>query len=185
MIDSLIRVLESFRSSLPKVEEAGKSLADCLRNGGSLLGCGNGGSASDAMHFCEELTGRFRENRPPLSALCLNSDGTALTCIANDFGFEEVFARQTHALGREGDALIGFSTSGNSENVVRAFRAAREKKMTTVLLGGADGGEAAADADHTVLVPARSSARIQEVHTWVLHRWVEIIEFELFGIERG
>jgi len=185
VVDSLISALEEFRSRLPEVETVGKRLAHCLREGRSLLACGNGGSASDAMHFCEELTGRYRESRPPLPAICLNADGTALTCIANDFGFEEVFARQTHALGRERDALIGFSTSGNSENLLRGFRAAREKKMTTILLGGGNGGRAAAEVDLSVLVPSSSSARIQEIHTWVLHRWVEIIESELFGIERG
>lgn len=183
MIDSLIRLLEDFRPSLARVEEIGICLAACLRDGGSLLACGNGGSASDAMHLCEELTGRYRETRPALPAVCLNADGTALTCIANDFGFAEVFARQVQALGREGDVLIGFSTSGNSANVVCALEAAKEKNMTTVLVGGNDGGVAAGLADWSVIVPSSSSARIQEVHTWILHRWIEIMEKELFGIE--
>jgi len=185
VIDSLISVLEEFRTAVPKVGKAGIAMAECLRNGGTLLACGNGGSASDAMHFCEELTGRYRDDRPPLSALCLNADGTALTCIANDFGYEKVFSRQVHALGREGDLLVAFSTSGNSGNVLRAMEMAREKKMTTVLAGGGSGGKANELADFSVLVPSSSSARIQEVHTWILHRWVEVIEKELCGIDHG
>lgn len=185
MIDSLIAVLEEFRPSLPAVEAAGDRIAGRLAAGSAVYACGNGGSACDALHFCEELTGRYLENRAPLPAYCLNADGAALTCIANDFGFEEVFARQIAAFGREGDVLVAFSTSGNSVNIVRALETAKDRGLETILVGGGDGGRAAGLAGTRVLVPSRSGARIQEVHTWILHAWVERIEDRLFGSGHG
>lgn len=181
MVDSLVAVLEEFRGAAPEVEAAGERLAACLRGGGKILACGNGGSAADALHFCEELTGRYRESRPALPALCLNADGTALTCIANDFGFAEVFARQVAAFGRPGDVLVAFSTSGNSPNILRALEEAAGRGIDRILLSGRTGGRAAGLAAVTVPVPSGESARIQEVHSFVLHSWVERIEAELFG----
>ena len=182
MVDSLIKVLEAFRPQVPGVDRAGKELARCLMNGGKILACGNGGSASDSMHLCEELTGRYRETRPPLPAVSLNADGTALTCIANDFGFEEVFARQVQALGSDKDALVVFSTSGCSANVIRALEAAKEKHLLRIVLSGKGGGPATELADEAIVVPSTDSGRIQEVHTLILHSWLEIIEREIFGI---
>ncbi|MED5508286.1 MAG: SIS domain-containing protein, partial [Planctomycetota bacterium] len=134
--------LESLRSQAGVVTEIAALVADALHGGGQLLTCGNGGSAAEALHLAEELTGRFEAERPPLRAICLNADPTALTCIANDFGYEEVFARQCRALGGHGDVLLVLSNSGGSPNVVRALEAARELGMRTIGLLGGDGGPA-------------------------------------------
>jgi len=147
-----------------------------LSRGGRLYVCGNGGSMSDAMHFAEELVGRFRETRSPLPALAF-SDPATLTCIANDFGFEEVFARQVEAHGQPGDLLLCLSTSGESANVVRAARAAREREIATVALLGRDGGKLAARVDLALVVPhAVTPDRIQEIHLLLLHAAIEGIE---------
>lgn len=182
MVDALIAVLEKFRNSQPIVEQTGKVLAECLKAGGKVLACGNGGSASDSMHLCEELTGRYRETRDPLPAISLNADGTAITCIANDFGFEEIFARQVRAFGKPEDVLVVFTTSGNSPNIVRAVKAAKERGLVVIALSGKSGGEAAQLADHSIVVPASASERIQEVHTLVLHTWLDIVEADLFDL---
>jgi D-sedoheptulose 7-phosphate isomerase len=134
-----------------------------------LLTCGNGGSATDAAHLAEELVGRYKCTRRPLAAVCLSSDGPALTCIANDFGFENVFSRQVEALGREGDVLVVFTTSGKSENVNRALEAAKQVGVTTVALTGETGGRSEELADFVVAVPSTNGARVQEMHTLVLH----------------
>jgi len=185
MVGGLIAVLEAFRSSVPVAEAAGARIASCLADGGRVLACGNGGSAADAMHFCEELTGRYERPRRALPALCLNADGTALTCIGNDFGFGEVFARQIEAFGAKGDVLVAFSTGGRSPNILRALEAAGGLGMERILLSGKGGGPAAEIAETAVIVPSESGARIQEVHALVLHTWIEIIEESLFGLPRG
>tara|TARA_R100000027_G_scaffold67699_1_gene67920 strand:+ start:2206 stop:2721 length:516 start_codon:yes stop_codon:yes gene_type:complete len=170
---------------MDQIESTGLILAERLQAGGKILACGNGGSASDSMHLCEELTGRYRETRRALPAISLNADGTALTCIANDFGFEEIFSRQVEALGVAGDVLIVFSTSGSSANILRALEAARERGMYSIALLGKSGGSALNQADSSIVVPSQESARIQEVHTFVLHRWLDVIEEILFGTERS
>ena len=158
------------------VSLAGSAIISCLRNGNKLLSCGNGGSAADALHLSEELVGRYLVDRPPLPAICLNSDVTALTCIANDYGYDEIFARQVRALGKPGDILVGFSTSGNSPNVLAAFQQAKELGIETILLTGKDGGKAKKTCDHEIIVPSQTTARIQEVHTIILHQWLEGID---------
>jgi D-sedoheptulose 7-phosphate isomerase len=151
-----------------------------LDAGRTLLACGNGGSMSQAMHFAEEWTGRFRNTRRALPALAF-SDPTQLTCIANDFGFEEVFARQVEAQGRPGDLLLLLSTSGNSENILRAARVARERDILCVALLGNGGGKLAAEVDVPIVVPlATTSDRIQEIHLHVLHGVIEAVERDLF-----
>jgi D-sedoheptulose 7-phosphate isomerase len=151
-----------------------------LEAGGTLLACGNGGSMSQAMHFAEEWTGRFRNTRRALPALAF-SDPTQLTCIANDFGFEEVFARQLEAQGRPDDLLLLLSTSGNSENVLRAARVAREREIRTVALLGHGGGKLGAEVDVPIVVPdATTSDRIQEIHLLILHSVIEAVEREWF-----
>ncbi len=151
-----------------------------LERGGKLLACGNGGSMCDAMHFAEEWTGRFRSDREPLPALAF-SDPSQLTCIANDFGFEEIFARSVAAYGRAGDLLVVLSTSGSSPNVLRAVAAARERGITSVGLLGRGGGAARELVDVPIVVPrATSSDRIQEVHIKVLHIVIEAVERRLF-----
>ena len=154
--------------------------AAALRGGKKLMACGNGGSMCDAMHFAEEWTGRFRRDRAALPALAF-SDPSQLTCIANDFGFEEVFARSVEAYGREGDVLVALSTSGNSPNVRKAVEAAKRKGVTSVGLLGKGGGELRALVDVAIVVPrAQTSDRIQEVHIKVLHIAIEAVERELF-----
>ncbi|NJL18781.1 MAG: SIS domain-containing protein [Bdellovibrionaceae bacterium] len=138
-----------------------------------------GGSAADALHLCEELVGRYRKDRKALPALCLNADVTALTCIANDWNFDHVFRRQLEAFGREGDLLVAFSTSGNSANILEALRGAKERGVGTLLLTGKDGGRAREWADHSIVVPSQNTARIQEMHTWILHVILERVEQEL------
>lgn len=177
-------VLETSRQLLPELERSGLSIADSLKTGGKLLTCGNGGSATDAMHLAEELVGRYKEDRSALAAVCLNADPSTLTCIGNDYGYDAVFARQVQALARQGDVLVGFTTSGNSPNVLRAFECAKDLKITTVLVSGKDGGLAKGITDFELIVPSQSTARIQEVHTFILHQWLEIIEAELFGMNR-
>ena len=164
---------------LEAMERTVDLVTDTLDRGGRILVCGNGGSMSDAMHFAEELSGRFRERRRALPALAL-SDPAVLTCIANDFGFEEVFARQVEAHGRAGDLLLVLSTSGDSKNVLRAVQVARERGLKTVGMTGRDGGALSGQADVTVLVPrAKQSDRIQEVHLVLLHGLIESIEARL------
>jgi len=154
--------------------------ATALRGGKKLLACGNGGSMCDAMHFAEEWTGRFRRDRAPLPAIAF-SDPSQLTCIANDFGYEQVFARSLEAYGQEGDVLVALSTSGNSPNVLRAVEVARTKRITSVGLLGKGGGELAGKVDVAIVVPrAETSDRIQEIHIKVLHIAIEAVERELY-----
>lgn len=151
-----------------------------LESGHTLLACGNGGSMSQAMHFAEEWTGRFRKARRALPALAF-SDPTELTCIANDFGFEQVFARQVEAQGRPGDLLLLLSTSGNSENVLRAARVARDRDICCVALLGNGGGKLGTEVDIPIVVPvAKTSDRIQEIHLHILHSVIEAVERQLF-----
>lgn len=156
------------------------ALTETFTAGGKVLACGNGGSACDAMHFCEELTGRFRADRPPLAAVACIDPGH-ITCVANDYGFEEVFGRWVRALGRPGDCLILLSTSGNSENVVRAAAAGREGGLRTIALLGKDGGRLAGQCDIEWVVggAAATADRIQEIHMLILHTLIEGVEARL------
>lgn len=166
-------------ANLAAVERFAALAEDTLRSGGKLLACGNGGSMSDAMHFVEEWTGRFRSDRSALPAIAF-SDPTQLTCIANDFGYDAVFARQVEAVGREGDLLVALSTSGNSPNVLRAVEAAKSRGITTVGLLGKGGGRLAPLVDLPIVVPlATTSDRIQEVHIQILHITIEAVERRL------
>ncbi|MAE28317.1 MAG: SIS domain-containing protein [Planctomycetota bacterium] len=166
--------------ALAAVDDFVSAACRTLRAGGRLLTCGNGGSMCDAMHFAEEWTGRFRADRPALAALCF-SDPSHLTCIANDFGFEEVFARQVQAQGRAGDLLVAISTSGNSENILRACAAARALDITVVGLLGNGGGKQSDVVDIPIVVPGQlSSDRVQEIHIKILHTVIEAAERELF-----
>ena len=150
-----------------------------FKNGGKAFSCGNGGSHCDAMHFAEEFTGRYRKDRKPLGALALG-DSSHVTCVSNDYGFNEIFARQLIGLARRGDLLLGLSTSGNSENVIRAFMAAKEIGVTTVALLGRNGGKLKDLADHAIVVPGETSDRIQELHIKLIHTVIETVERELF-----
>lgn len=160
-------------------EKVGIIIAECFRKGNKLLIFGNGGSSTDAMHFAEELTGKFRKDRKPLPAISL-TDPSHITCVANDYGFEEVFARGVEAFGKTGDIAIGISTSGNSENVIHALHKAKKLGMVTVALIGLDGGKIKGICDHEIIVPGETTDRIQELHITVLHVIIETIERILF-----
>jgi D-sedoheptulose 7-phosphate isomerase len=175
-LDELSAVLTASACLSDTVSETGAAILASLLRGGQLLTCGNGGSAADALHLAEELVGRYRRERRALPAICLAADPTALTCIGNDYGFDRVFSRGVEALGRPGDILVAFSTSGNSPNVLAALQAARARGVISILLSGKDGGQARSLADHSIVVPSANTARIQEVHTLVLHQWLETID---------
>ena len=180
--DDASGILRSFAESaqsLKRVQEFADAACRTLEQGGLLMACGNGGSMCDAMHFAEEFTGRFRRNRAALPAIAF-SDPSQITCIANDFGYDEVFARQIAAHGKAGDLLVAISTSGNSPNILRAIEVAKEKQVTTVGLTG-PGGKMKDEVDIPIIVPqALTSDRIQEIHMLVLHVTIEMVERELF-----
>lgn len=161
---------------LPRADAVARAIVDAYRDDHRVLTFGNGGSAADSLHFAEELVARFERERRPLAAQSLAADPTALTCIANDYEFDEVFARQVRAFARTGDVAVGFTTSGRSANVVRALEAAREQGAVTVLFAGGDGQPAASHADHALVVPSRSTARVQEMHVLMLHMVLEQVD---------
>lgn len=165
--------------NLKKCEEFSNILIQSFKAGGNLFTCGNGGSHCDAMHFAEEFTGRYRKDRKPLGALALG-DASHTTCVSNDYGFEYVFSRQVQGLGRKGDVLVGLSTSGNSKNVILAVQEAKKLGIKTVALLGKDGGELKGLADLSIVIPAQTSDRIQEMHIKLIHTVIETVERELF-----
>ena len=154
---------------LPAAAAVVEALKRTFSSGGVLYSLGNGGSAADAQHFTGELIGHYKRKRRPLPAVTLSTDPTTMTCIGNDFGFAEIFARQVQALVRPGDVVAAFTTTGRSANVVAGLRAAQDKGATTVLFGGADGGPSLVHADHALLAPSEVTARVQETHTLLLH----------------
>lgn len=175
-LEELRTTLDRTRELLPVIATAGEEIRSALLAGHKLLTAGNGGSAADALHLAEELVGRFDKERPSLPAISLCGDPTLLTCIANDYGYERLFSRQIEGLGRSGDVLVVFSTSGNSPNLVAALHAAKARGLRTIALLGKTGGAAKGLADHELIVPSPVSARIQEVHTFILHCWLSLIE---------
>ena len=159
-----------------KILEAAELLAHSFQNGGKVLSCGNGGSHCDAMHFAEELTGRFRDDRKSLPAICI-SDASHISCVGNDYGFDHIFSRFIEGVGREGDVLFALTTSGNSQNIIEAVRASRNKGMKVILLLGKDGGKLAGEADVELTVPHFGYAdRIQEIHIKVIHIIIQLVE---------
>jgi D-sedoheptulose 7-phosphate isomerase len=167
--DEHLQVTRDAAGLLPAVADLAQRICTALESGGTVITCGNGGSAAEAQHFAGELLGRFRDTRRPLRAIALSTDPSVVTCIANDFSFDDVFARQVDALAGEGDIVIGISTSGRSENVVRALRAARERGATAVAWTGREPGPAGEAADVVLPVPSTTTARVQEVHTLLMH----------------
>lgn len=154
-------------------------VVDCLQNQGRVFWCGNGGSAADCQHLAAELVGRFERERPGFASIALTTDSSVLTAVANDYGFERVFARQIEALARSGDLLIGISTSGNSSNVLAAFDAATDRGIRTIALSGRDGGALASAATLSIVVPDGNTARIQEAHILVGHIVCDLVETRL------
>jgi D-sedoheptulose 7-phosphate isomerase len=168
-------IAECIASLQPASDAAGEAIISCLGRGGKLLAFGNGGSATQASHLVEELIGRFKDTRRPLPAVSLVSDAGVITCIANDYGYGALFERQVEGLATRGDAVVGITTSGRSENVLRGFKAAKARGAITIALCGANGLEKG-DADHVVAVPSKVGAYIQEVHLMLLHVWCIAID---------
>lgn len=169
-------VADAMPALLPAVRRVGEVLIEAYLGSGILYTFGNGGSAADAQHFTGEIIGHYKRDRRPLPAVTLSTDPTTMTCIANDYSYDDVFSRQVRALARPGDVVAAFTTSGRSANVVDALKAARENGATTVLFGGGDGGPSAAHADIALLVPSTTTPRIQEMHTFMLHAISEMID---------
>ena len=168
-------------SKLESIEKAADCLVDALQQGKKILSCGNGGSHCDAMHFAEELSGRYRENRPALAAMAI-SDPSHITCVSNDFGYNYIYSRFIEGLGNQGDVLVGISTSGQSANIIEAVKAAQEKGMKVVLLTGKDGGALAGMGAIEIRVDHFGFAdRIQEIHIKVIHILIQLIEAKIFN----
>ncbi|MCW1935939.1 phosphoheptose isomerase [Pseudomonas sp. MDMC_285] len=171
----------------PYIEHASLVMVQALLNEGKILTCGNGGSAGDAQHFSSELLNRFERERPSLPAIALTTDSSTITSIANDYSYNEIFSKQIRALGQPGDVLLAISTSGNSANVIQAIQAAHDREMTVVALTGRDGGGGMASLllpeDVEIRVPAKVTARIQEVHLLTIHCLCDLIDSQLFGSE--
>ena len=178
-INDSVRMLESLKNLEPQVGRAADLIGESFRTGNKLLVCGNGGSAADASHFATELVVRFTKDRRALPAICLTGDSGILTAAGNDYGFDEIFARQVSAFGVPGDVLICLTTSGKSKNVVRALQEAKARKLKTIAFLGRDGGSTIGIADIDLLVKDDSTARIQEAHQLVIHVLCEIIETQL------
>jgi len=168
--------LAFFEREADHIMAQGEDMAERLKRGCRILVCGNGGSAADAQHFAAELSGRYVKERRALAGLALTTDTSALTAIGNDYGYDQVFARQVEALGRPGDLLVGISTSGNSRNVILAVEAAKALGMHTVGLLGRDGGSLRTLVDDALVVPSPVTARVQELHQMTYHFWCELID---------
>jgi D-sedoheptulose 7-phosphate isomerase len=194
-MDSLQRIHDHFAESIAtkqtaadalaeSIVAAGQVMTESLLADGKILSCGNGGSAADAQHFSSELLNRFEMERPGLPAMALTTDASTVTSISNDYSYDEIFSKQVLALGKPQDVLLGISTSGNSENVIRAINAAHDRGMKVVALSGRDGGRMAslfAEGDVEIRVPASRTARIQEVHLLVIHCLCDLIDTTLLG----
>jgi len=181
LIDSSLRMTAELsatvaRESSGAIFEAALLIMGCLRNGGKVLFFGNGGSAADAQHLAAELVGRFVRERAGLPAIALTTDSSILTAVGNDYGFEQVFARQIQALGRPGDVAVAISTSGNSANVLEGVKEARKRNLKTIGLTGKDGGTLAQQADVAITIPSTSTARIQECHIAIGHLFCELVD---------
>lgn len=185
-IEDSIRLKQSLmedRELLKTVEDLADEIVRCLKSGGKLVLCGNGGSASDASHFAGEIVGRFQRNRRPWPAVVLNSDMAAMTAIANDYGYDEIFSRQARGHVKTGDVFVGISTSGNSENVLRAAVAAEEMGAVTAALLGRDGGKIGKLVKYPIIVRGDVTARVQECHITLIHILCELVEDKLIDNE--
>lgn len=182
--DSIKTKQDTMDSLCILIEFASRSIVDSLLNDGKVLTCGNGGSAGDAQHFSSEMINRFERERPALPAIALTTDTSAITSIANDYHFDEIYAKQVRALGQSGDTLLLFTSSGNSNNIIKAAKVAHEKNMQVIALTGKDGGalaEVLNESDIEIRVPSQSTARIQEVHLLIIHCLCDLIDQQLFG----
>ncbi|MCP3851626.1 MAG: phosphoheptose isomerase [Gammaproteobacteria bacterium] len=182
--NSIIVKQNTFDSIADQIAQAGDKLVQSLLNEGKVMACGNGGSAADSQHFASELVNRFEAERPALPAIALTTDSSAITSIANDYQYDEIFSRQIHALGREPDILLAISTSGQSNSIAQAIEAAHEREMSVIALTGKDGGIVAQVLDNNDIelrVPSEQTARIQESHITIIHALCDLIDHQLFG----
>ena len=174
------RVLQNLNKNTPQLQTIIEKIIECLKLGGKIMICGNGGSAADAQHMAAEFIGRFKRNRKPFASIALTTDTSVLTSLGNDFGFSQIFARQIEGLGNKQDILILISTSGNSPNLVKAAQAARAKKICTIAILGKDGGKLKKRVDLSLVVNCDDTARIQEAHSLIIHTICELVE-DRFG----
>jgi D-sedoheptulose 7-phosphate isomerase len=176
------QILDQFvqdEHNISKIAEAGEVMLNAIKTSNKIISCGNGGSMCDAMHFAEELTGRFRDNRKPIAALSI-SDASHISCVGNDYGFDEIFSRYVEAIGNSGDVLLAISTSGNSKNVLKAVEVAKQKQMKVIALTGKDGGLLAPIADVEIRAPySKYADRAQEIHIKVIHSLIHYVEENL------
>ena len=184
LLFSKVRILKELLSGIDSkygntFNASAKVIANALQNKNTIFWCGNGGSAAESSHLAVELIGRFKNNRRSLPSLSLNADTSAITCIANDFGYDEIFSRQLEGLGKKGDVLVVLSTSGNSENISRVLRKAKDLGVVSIALLGKGGGIAASLSDYSIVIDSEETARIQEVHLLLGHTLCEYAEFEL------
>jgi D-sedoheptulose 7-phosphate isomerase len=187
-IDSADLKYQAAQQMSKPIAEAVQALMTCVTNGGKVLACGNGGSAADCQHFAAEFVGRFERERPELAAIALSTDSSILTAIANDYHFDQIYAKQVRALGQPGDVLLAISTSGNSANVIAAIEAAHQREMTVVALTGKGGGRTGAmlrETDVHLCVPHDRTARIQEVHLLTIHCLCDGVDTLLLGSQEG
>lgn len=182
--DSIQTKQNAMDSLCEHIEYASQRVVETLVNDKKILACGNGGSAGDAQHFASEMINRFERERPPLPVIALTTDTLTLTSIANDYSYDEIFAKQIRALGQSGDLLVAYTTSGNSGNIIKAVNAAHDKNMNVLALTGKDGGRLVAELnefDIEIRIPSQSTARIQEVHLLITHCLCDLIDHQLFG----
>ena len=175
-LKSHIATAKAMQELLPNIQKAGELCIKSLQNGGRVLICGNGGSAADAQHIAAELSGRFKKERKALAGIALTVDSSALTAIANDYGFEQIFSRQVEALGRESDTLIAISTSGNSQNIINAIEIAEEMGLNIITLSGKGGGKMRELGKVNIIIPSQDTPRIQEMHIMVGHMICAVID---------
>lgn len=171
-----VRTLQALSSIRPAIDEAARSILDTLRHDKKLLICGNGGSAAEAAHFSTELVGRYQKNRASLPAIALSSDGSLVTCIGNDYGYDQVFARQIAGLARPGDLVVALTSSGNSANIVAALHEARNLELNSIAFLGRGGGKAKGLATVDLIMPSDSGAACQEAHLFLIHHFCELID---------